>query len=342
MTLFYRCALVLVLAAIALPAAAQLPPLIDREVFFGDPEIAGAQLSPDGQYLTFRKPYNDVMNVWVKGIDEPFDAARPLTADERPVPGYFWSEDGRYVLYVQDKGGNENYHIYAVNPGAEADPATGVPPARDLTPLDDVRAQIYSTPDNSPNEIVVGLNDRDAAWHDVYRLNLETGERELVIENTERIAGWEVDNNGNVRLALRTTNDGSTEILRVGEDLKLEPEPVYTCSVEESCGTVRYHKDGRRVYMITNKGERDLTELVLFDPATGEETFVERDPEGQVDLGGVLFSNETRRADPDLSTPATARGSTPRPTPSPPTSPSSARTSPTASSDSAASRTTTA
>ncbi|MEP0547746.1 MAG: alpha/beta fold hydrolase [Rhodothermales bacterium] len=293
MTLLYRCTLLLVLAATALPAAAQLPPLVDREVFFGDPEIAGGQLSPDGQYLSFLKPYDDVMNVWVKGIDESFDAARPLTADDRPVPGYFWSEDGRYVLYVQDKGGNENYHIYAVNPSAEADPATGVPPARDLTPLDDVRAQILATPQNSPNEIVVGLNDRDAAWHDVYRLNLETGERELVVENTERIAGWQTDLNGNVRLGLRIDPKGTTEVLRVGNDLSIEPEPVYTCSVEESCGPVRYHEDGRRVYMITNKGDRDLTELVLFDPATGEEAFVERDPEGQVDFGGALFSNAT-------------------------------------------------
>ncbi len=291
MNLLYRCALLLALAATVRTAAAQLPPLIDRAVFFGDPEIAGSQLSPDGQYLTFLKPYHDVMNVWVKGLDEPFDAARPLTADDRPVPGYFWSEDGRYVLYVQDKGGDENYHIYAVNPSA--DPATGVPPARDLTPLDGVRAGIYAVPKNTPNEIVVGLNDRDPAWHDVYRLNLETGERELLIENTERIAGWQTDLNGNVRLAVRTTNDGSTEILRVGDDLALDPVPVYTCTVYEACGPTRYHKDGRRVYFETNKGDRDLTELVLFDPATGEETLVERDPEGQVDFGGAEFSEAT-------------------------------------------------
>jgi len=301
MNLLTRCALVLALAfplVLTAPAAqAQLPPLIDREVFFGDPEISGAQLSPDGQYLTFRKPYDvgddEVMNVWVKGIEEPFDAARPLTADDRPVPGYFWSEDSRYLLYVQDKGGDENYHVYAVNPAAEAEPATGVPPARDLTPIDGVRARIYATPENTPNQIIVGLNDRDPAWHDVYRLNLETGELDLLIENTERIAGWQTDLNGNVRLALRTTNDGSTEILQVADDLTIAPDPVYTCTVMESCGPVRYHKDGRRVYMITNKGDRDITELILFDPATGEEELVERDPEGQVDFGGALFSNVT-------------------------------------------------
>ena len=297
MTLLYRYALLTALVATALPAAAQLPPLIDREVFFGDPEISGAQLSPDGQYLTFRKPYevggDEVMNVWVKGADEPFEDARPLTADDRPVPGYFWSNDSRYVLYVQDKGGDENYHVYAVNPSADADPATGVPSARDLTPVDGARAYIFATPDNKPNEIIVGLNGRDPAWHDVYRVNLETGERELLVENTERISGWEIDDNGNVRLASRTTSSGATEILQVSDDLSLDPEPIYTCTVYESCGTVRYHPDGRRVYMITNKGDRDLTEFILFDPATGKEELVERDPEGQVDFGGALFSNVT-------------------------------------------------
>jgi Tol biopolymer transport system component len=103
----------------------QLPPLIDRETFFGDPQIAGAQISPDGRWISFRKPYNDVMNIWVKGIDEPFDAAHPLTADTtRPVSGYFWTEDSRYVLYVQDKGGDENFHLYAVDPAAAPEAAT--------------------------------------------------------------------------------------------------------------------------------------------------------------------------------------------------------------------------
>ena len=296
----FRCAMLFALVFTALPAAAQLPPLIDREVFFGDPEISGAQVSPDGQYLTFRKPYaagpdgNDVVNVWVKGLDEPFDAARPLTDDERPVPGYFWSEDGRYVLYVQDTGGDENYHVWAVDP-AEAGagvPEAGVPEARDLTPLDGIRAQILATPEDTPDQILIGLNDRDPAWHDVYRLTLSTGERELLIENTERIAGWQPDLDGNVRLALRITNDGTSEILRVEDDGTIVPEPVYTCSVMESCAPVRFHEDGRRVYMQTNKGERDLSELVLFDPVTGEEELVERDPEGQVDFGGALFSHD--------------------------------------------------
>src|ERR1017187_3355855 len=102
------------------PAAAQQPPLIDRELFFGDPEIAGAQISPDGKYIAFLKPLNKTRNIWVKETAAPFDSAKPITNDtKRPIAQYFWSRDGKYVLYAQDKLGDENYNVYAVNP-AEA------------------------------------------------------------------------------------------------------------------------------------------------------------------------------------------------------------------------------
>jgi Tol biopolymer transport system component len=114
-------ALILGAGAPLVAATEDTTPLIDRDVFFGDPKISGAQISPDGKWISFRQPYRDVMNIWVKKADEPFDAAKPMTADtERPVTGYFWSEDSRYLLYVQDKGGNENFHVFAVDPRRRA------------------------------------------------------------------------------------------------------------------------------------------------------------------------------------------------------------------------------
>lgn len=99
------------------------PPLLDRELYFGNPEIAGAQISPDGQFIAFIKPLDEVRNIWVKRTDEPFDAAKPLTADDKPIPGYFWNRSGDLILYVQDKNGDENFNIYAVDPSS--DPAEG-------------------------------------------------------------------------------------------------------------------------------------------------------------------------------------------------------------------------
>src|ERR1044072_2116891 len=122
------------------PFAQSQPPIIDRELFFGDPEIAGAQISPDGKFIAFIKPFKGARNVWVKRTEDPFDKAKPVTAEAtRPIPGYFWSRDGKYILFVQDKGGDENYLVYAVNP-AEA-PAAGqdVPAARNLTDIKGVQ-----------------------------------------------------------------------------------------------------------------------------------------------------------------------------------------------------------
>lgn len=289
-----------VLACAVLPARAsaqvqyldRLPPLIDREIFFGDPEIAGAQLSPDGKYLSFLKTHAGQLNIWVKGVEQPFEAARPLTADTaRPVTAYFWSEDSKLILYAQDKGGDENYRIYAVDPAAPPVPGSTVPPARDLTPFEKVQARIVAVPERTPNTILVGLNDRDPALHDVYRLDLRTGRRELVFRNEQNVAGWLADLDGNLRLGVRVTADGGTEVLRVdGQALT----SVYTCSYEETCGPIRFHKDGRRVYMVTNRGsDVDLARLTLFDPQTGAEEVLESDPEGQVDFGGAEFSDVT-------------------------------------------------
>lgn len=283
--------LCLFLLALGGAAVAELPPLIDRELFFGDPEISSAQLSPDGAYMSFIKPYRDVRNIYVKRLDEPFEAARPVTADERPVPGYFWSRDGKFILYVQDKGGNENFHIYAVDPSAAVEAATGVPPARNLTPIENVRAAIYAVPENRPREIIAGLNDRDAAYHDVYRIDIATGERTLLIQNTQKVGSWIFDLEGDVRLAYRQKDDGGNEILRVeGENLTR----IYDVTYLESAYPIRFHKDGKSVYMETNKGDGvDLSQLVLMDAATGATQFVESDPEKQVDFGGAVFNPAT-------------------------------------------------
>ena len=275
------------MAAAAPKEQATLPPLIEREVFFADPEIAGAQLSPDGQYLAFQKPLDGVMNVWVKGINEPMEAARPVTADAvSPILFYFWSADGRYILYGQDKGGNENFHIYAVEPKTLSD---DMPTARDLTPMEGVAARIYAVPKRTPNEIIIGLNDRDPQFHDVYRLNLTTGERTLLIQNDDNIAAWTADLDGTVRLAYRQTLEGGNEILEV-ENGGLTP--VYTCTIEETCFPLRFHPDGQQVYLMTNR-DVNLIQLELFDLDAQQSQLVEVDPENQADFGGAVFSEAT-------------------------------------------------
>jgi dipeptidyl aminopeptidase/acylaminoacyl peptidase len=271
---------------------AALPPLLDRTLFFGDPEIAAAQISPDGQYIAFMKPLNKTRNVWVKKTSEPFSTARPVTAEkDRPVAGYFWSRDSKYILFVKDKGGDENFNVYAVSPSAPPPAGKEVPEARNLTDAKGARAQIFEVPRSKPDIIYVGLNDRDKAWHDLYEVKISTGERKLVRQNTDRITGWMFDLNDQLRLATRSADNGDTEVMRVDAD-KLTK--VYSCTVMETCAPVHFHKDGNRVYMMTNKGAgADLLQLTLFDPNSQKEEFVEKDPLGRVDLTMPMFSEKS-------------------------------------------------
>lgn len=284
-------ALALGLAAGAASAQTSTVPLIDRELFFGNPEISGATLSPDGRFIAFRKPWNGTLNLWVKKAEEPFDQAKRVTAEtRRPIPSFFWSRDSRFILFVQDQGGDENFNVYAVDPSAAPAAGTDVPEARNLTDAKGARAVIYDVPRHNPDIIFVGLNDRDAAWHDLYEVKLSTGQRTLIRRNTEKIAGWVFDRAGKLRLAVRTADNGDTHVLRVTDK---GFEQVYSCTVFETCGVLQYHPDNQRVYFVSNHGAPDLSQLVLFDPAAKTETLVEKDPDGHVDFGGAIFSEKT-------------------------------------------------
>jgi len=154
-------AVVLLVVLAAVVASAQQPPIIDRQSFFGEIQIAGAQISPDGQYLSFLKPYKGTRNIWVKKAGEPFSAARPMSVEaSRPIRSYFWSRDSKYLLYSQDSGGDENFNVYAIDPSQPADVKTGAPPTRALTNIKGARTMIYAAPRAKPDILYIGLNDR--------------------------------------------------------------------------------------------------------------------------------------------------------------------------------------
>ena len=269
----------------------KLPPVIDREIFFSDPEISSAQISPYGEHISFLKPYMGKMNIWVKDREAPFEDARPVSADTvRNVRGYGWTQDGEYIVYIQDKGGDENFHLYAIDPSAEVDPETGVPPARDLTDIEGIRAMMYAFPEDEPDIVYLGLNDRDERYHDLYRMKISTGEKELIFENTEGYSSYVFDLDGDLRLLSKTTDDGGTEYFRIGDGGEIVS--IIRSTNEENVGVIRFHKDGERVYLDTNIGEDiDLSRLTLFNVETLEEEVVESDPEGEVDFGGTVFSD---------------------------------------------------
>ena len=272
-----------------------LQPLIDRELFFGPPVIAGGQLSPAGKYMSFLKTFKGTMNVWVKDANAPFASAHALTADTlRPIRSYFWSRDGKYILYVQDKGGDENFNVYAVNPSEKPAAGQDIPTNRALTDYKGVRTIIYSIPKSDPDALYIGLNDRDKKWHDLYKLKISTGEKTLLRQNSDkdRITGWIFDWSDKLRLATRANEDGSNDLLRVDEK---ELAPIYHTGPFEEFDPYAFDKDNKQFYIATNKGDdRDLKQLVLLDPVSMKETFVEKDPLNRVDFGDATFSDVTK------------------------------------------------
>lgn len=267
-------------------------PLIDREIFFGNPEISGGQLSPDGKWISFMKEYNGIMNIWVKKFDEAFAKAKPLTNNERPLGGYFWTYDSKYILYVKDNKGDENYHVFAVNPTDNVT-GNGLPISRDLTPNDKVRAMIYQVSKKNPDILMVGLNDRDPAYHDLYKLEISTGKLTLMFKNTEKINGWDFDWDEKLRLASKTLDNGNSQILKVNDDNTFTP--IYETDILETAYVAGWTKDNSQIYLVSNKGDdTNLTALYKMNLSTLKTELVEKDPENKVDFGGVFFSDVTK------------------------------------------------
>ena len=263
---------------------AEMPPVIPLTQFFDNPEIAGAQISPGGDYLSYLKPYEGKLNLYIRRFGSPDE--RLMTRDTvRPITSYRWSIDGDKLLYLQDKGGNENYHIFSVPVEGEGDPQ-----ARDLTPFAGVRAFIFDVPRERPKEILVALNKRNPSLFDAYWLDIETGDLTLVVENPGNFGGMLADDDNRVRVAIGQGRAGES-IIYYRETEDADWRQVASYPAQETAGPIRFHPDGRHLYMATNHGDTDLTGLALLDLESGELEYLERDPEGEVDLASAVFSD---------------------------------------------------
>ena len=257
-----------------------LAPLIPMKDFFRNPTKVGYSLSPNGEYLAFMQPWENRLNVFVEKIGSG-QAVRVTSAKARDISGYTWKGDKRLV-YIQDTGGDENFRLYAVG-------IDGSNP-RDLTPFDKVRAQIIDRLERNENEILVGLNKRDPRIFDVYRINVNTGDMQMIAENPGNYTGWATDWDGKLRIAITTDGVNSTLMFRNTEADKFAP--VITTSFKETISPLLFTPDNRQLYVATNIG-RDKTAIVKYDAENKKvlETIYEH-PE--VDVTTLLSSRKRR------------------------------------------------
>jgi dipeptidyl aminopeptidase/acylaminoacyl peptidase len=258
--------------------------LIPRSVIFGNPERIGGRVSPDGKYVSFLAPREGVLNIWVVEHGKPLSEARAVTNEKvRPIRSHSWAANGEDILYTQDKGGDENFLLYAVNARTGAE--------RLLTDFKGVRVVVYHTSLERPDEIAIGINDREKAWHDPYLLNVRTGELKKLFDNKDRYAGFILDDDLRVRLAMRATSDGGQEVLRWEDGKAL---PFETIGFEDSQTTepLGFSRDGRTLYWRESRG-RNTSTLVAIDMAGNQRRVVGED--AKADVGSMISDPETGR-----------------------------------------------
>ncbi len=253
--------------------------LIPREVLFGNPDKAAARMSHDGKWLSYLAPVDGVLNVWVAPIDKPNEAKAVTKEKDRPIHAYFWAYTNDHILYSQDTKGDENFHVYAVNL------KTG--DIKDLTPRDkdkEVRAEIEEVSYKFPHEILVALNDRDPQFHDVYRMNIETGEKKLVQKN-EGYAGFITDEDYRIRFAQKFAPNGSAVVYKPdGKDGWAEFLTIPQADTLTT-GIRGFDKTGDIAYFLDSRG-RDTGALTTLNLKTGEQKTVAADD--RADAGGVM------------------------------------------------------
>ena len=272
-------------AAQAAPSAADRiagTELIARDALFGNPERANVQISPDGKYLSWVAAVDGVLNVWIAPADNP-SQARAVTQDTaRGIRSYFWSYQPDTLLYLRDSGGDEDFHLYAV------DLKTGQ--AKDLTPFPKTTAQVAGVSPKHPGTILVGMNDRDAQWHDIYKVDLASGNRTLLEKNDAQIAGYIADADYTLKYAQRSRPDGGADVLRRGANgawEKFDDIPFEDVLTTSPGGLTL---DGKTLYFTDSRG-RNTAALFAIDVASGTRTLVLED--ARADVGGTLADPAT-------------------------------------------------
>lgn len=270
----------LVLALTCTTAAARAADdvkLIPRELLISYPERSSPKISPDGRKLAYLAFEQGVMNVWVRTLGRNDD--RRITDEKnRGIEVFFWQQDSEHILFRQDQGGDENWHIFQANINTKR--------TRDLTPWPGVQARIVSVKPDFPDELLVALNKRDKSFFDVYRVNLKTGELRLDTENPGDVVAWMTDKRMRVRVAQAALPDAGTEI-RVRDGEGSAWRAVKRWGAEETAGSLLdFTADGRSIWMISSL-DANAARLVQMNLATGEMKAAAED--AQYDVSAALI-----------------------------------------------------
>jgi dipeptidyl aminopeptidase/acylaminoacyl peptidase len=259
----------------------EVPRLIPMEDFFRNPEKAAFSLSPDGAYMAWVQPWETRLNIHVLNIGE--DKVKRITrATERDITSYLWASNNR-IAYVQDKAGDENYRLYAVNIDGSNE--------KELTPFDKVQVRLIDRLEKEDEHMLISMNKRDPRVFDVYRINISTGQMDMAVQNPGNVVGWLTDHEGKLRVARAT--DGVNSGLLYRETEKDAFRILSRTNFKESLAPVFFTFDNKNLYVVSNIG-RDKAAVYEYDVKTKEFVrLIYEHPE--VDASGLLRSNKRKK-----------------------------------------------
>ena len=258
-------------------------PIIPREILFGNPSRMNPQLSPDGRRYAYVAPKDGVLNLWIKTVGD--DDVRCVTHDTgRGISMYFWAHDNQHILYIRDKGGDENFRLFSINLDTNV--------ISELTPFDDVQAQLLARNKSYPKHLIIALNKDDKSKHDPYRVNIETGELEKLADNPGNIVNWLVDDEFEIRGALAMIPEGGSQLL-VRNTVDSQWREFTTWSSEDmlSSGPLGFTKDGQAIYCADSSGS-NTARIVKRNIHDGTIEVIFEDPE--YDASHAVIHPDTR------------------------------------------------
>ncbi|MCY7409734.1 MAG: S9 family peptidase, partial [Chitinophagales bacterium] len=257
-----------------------MPHLIPIEDFFRNPAKTRFQISPNGEFISFMAPWKNRLNVFTQKFGNT-EIHQVTQETERNIAGYFWGSDNR-ILFLKDKGGDENYHLYSVSIEGNEE--------RDLTPFEGITVQIIDHLYENQDEVIIGMNQRNKEIFDAYRLNIHTGNLFREAENPGNITDWITDHSGEIRIAITTDGVNQSLLHRKSKDDLFQS--VITTNFRESISPLFFTFDNKNIYALSNIA-RDKAAIVLFDLEKGIETEVLFTHE-EVDLESLLFSRKRK------------------------------------------------
>jgi dipeptidyl aminopeptidase/acylaminoacyl peptidase len=276
---------ILMLISVSRVDADALPELIPREILFGNPVRTRPRLSPDGKLLAYLAPVNNVLNIWLSTIGAEDD--RPITSDAaRGIHYYSWAQDSKHILYAQDAEGNENWRMYAVDIESRE--------IEDFTPFENIQVQFIETNSSFPDEVIFSMNKEDPKMHDLYHLNLVSGELNFIAKNPGDFIDWIIDTHFKVRGAIAAKEDGGFDLM-VRENDEAEWRVVLSWDAEDGMTSAPnyvspptvYSEDGKYIYMMDSR-DANSGRLVQLNVATGETEVLVEDPQYDVSRHAIM------------------------------------------------------